>query len=78
MKAGALPAVSMKQFYTLNDKGVLSLDLHEKMVSMVGFRNILVHEYEEISLEVVHSITQKHLSDIDEFLLTVVRHFNLG
>jgi uncharacterized protein YutE (UPF0331/DUF86 family) len=65
-------------FYTLNDKGVLSLALREKMVSMVGFRNIIVHEYEEISLEIVHNITQKHLSDIDEFLLTVVRHFNLG
>jgi len=65
-------------FYTLHDKGVLPLDLQEKMVSMVGFRNILVHEYEEVSLEIVHNITQNHLNDIDEFLLAIVRHFNLG
>ena len=45
---------------------------------MVGFRNILVHKYEEMSLEILHNITQKHLSDIDDFLLTVVRHLNLG
>lgn len=45
---------------------------------MVNRKDILVHEYEEISLGIVHNITQKHLSDIDEFLLTVVRHFNLG
>lgn len=64
-------------FYTLQDKGVLPLDLLEKMISIVGFRNILVHEYETISLEIVYSIMQNHLSDIDGFLIEIVKYFNL-
>jgi len=64
-------------FYTLHDKGLLPLDLQEKMVSMVGFRNILVHEYETITLEIVHSIIRNQLCDIDGFLIEVVKYFNL-
>ncbi len=65
-------------FYMLRDRGVISLGLMEKMVSMAGFRNILIHEYEDVSLEIVYNIARKHLTDIDEFLLTVAEHFKLG
>ena len=65
-------------FYILQDKGVITHDLTEKMVSMVGFRNILVHEYEEVDLNIVYDILCSHLKDIDEYLLAVVNHFKLG
>lgn len=32
-------------FYILRDKKAISLEMMEKMVSMAGFRNILLHEY---------------------------------
>ena len=65
-------------FYILQDKGVITHDLTEKMVSMVGFRNILVHEYEDVDLDIVYDILCSHLKDIDEYLLAVVNHFRLG
>lgn len=34
-------------FYLLGDKGVIHRDLSEKMITMVGFRNIIIHEYEK-------------------------------
>ncbi len=71
--AGSLSEI----FYILQEKGVIRGDLTEKMVSVVGFRNILIHEYDEISLNIVHDILQNHLIDIDEFLLSVVNHFRL-
>jgi uncharacterized protein YutE (UPF0331/DUF86 family) len=71
--AGSLSEI----FYILQEKGVIRGDLTEKMVSVVGFRNILIHEYDEINLNIVHDILQNHLIDIDEFLLSVVNHFRL-
>jgi uncharacterized protein YutE (UPF0331/DUF86 family) len=71
--AGSLSEI----FYILQEKGVIRGDLTEKMVSVVGFRNILIHEYDEINLNIVHDILQNHLIDIDEYLLSVVNHFRL-
>ena len=64
-------------FYILQDKGVIKREITEKMVSMVGFRNILVHEYQDVDLDIVHNILSKHLKDIDEYLLAVLDYFTL-
>ena len=64
-------------FYILQDMNVIPPELSEKMVAMVGFRNILVHEYETINFEIVHNIIGNRLTDIEKFLLAVVHHFNL-
>ena len=65
-------------FYILRGKGVINSELAEKMISMAGFRNILIHEYDEVNLNIVHDILQNHLIDIDEFLFSVANHFKLG
>jgi len=65
-------------FYILQDKGVINSGLVERMASMVGFRNILVHEYEDVDMDIVHEILQTHLKDVDAFLLAVVDYFKLG
>lgn len=64
-------------FYILQNKGVIKAEMSEKMISMVGFRNILVHEYETINFDIVCNILQHHLKDINEYLLAMVTHFNL-
>ena len=64
-------------FYILQNKGVIKAEMSEKMISMVGFRNILVHEYETINFDIVCNILQHHLKDINEYLLAMVNHFNL-
>jgi uncharacterized protein YutE (UPF0331/DUF86 family) len=35
---------------------------------MVGFRNILAHDYEEINYEIVSDILKNRLADIREFI----------
>ncbi len=64
-------------FYILQEKGVIKTDLTEKMVSMVGFRNILVHEYQDVNMDIVYNILRAHLKDIDGYLLAVIDHFRL-
>ncbi len=64
--------------HILHGKGVIKADLRERMVSMIGFRNILVHEYEEVNLDVVYNILHNRLKDINEYLLSVVDFFKLN
>ncbi len=64
--------------HILHGKGVIKAGLRERMVSMIGFRNILVHEYEEVNLDVVYNILHNRLKDINEYLLSVVDFFELN
>jgi len=38
------------------------------MQSMVGFRNIAVHDYQNLNLEIVIAIIEKHLIDFERFI----------
>jgi uncharacterized protein YutE (UPF0331/DUF86 family) len=44
---------------------------------MVGFRNRVIHEYEEINLDIVYDIWRKRLRDIEEISLAVVERFGV-
>ena len=75
-------------FDLLRGKRILPYDLSEKMKKMaafgeprqgrVGFRNIAVHEYQELKLEVLQSILSKNVKDLEEFYTAVVKHYRLG
>lgn len=47
-------------------KGYLSHELRSTWIQMIGFRNILVHEYLEIDRTIVHDVLQNHLHDIED------------
>ena len=58
-----IPQESREAFSMLNDAGLITKDIAERMKRMIGFRNIAVHDYKELNLEVVKQIVEKHLSD---------------
>lgn len=41
------------------------------MKSMVGFRNIAVHDYRAINLKVVQIIIESHLKDFEEYIYQI-------
>jgi uncharacterized protein YutE (UPF0331/DUF86 family) len=45
------------------------------MQHMVGFRNIAVHEYTRLNVDVVRSIITKQLDDFRFFSSTIVKAF---
>lgn len=55
-------------FGILLEHKVISRELSEKMRKMVGFRNIVVHEYESIDLNKVYKILKEDIKDIYSFL----------
>ena len=59
-------------FYLLQDNDYLSLNMTEKMVAAVGFRNLVVHEYEIIDLKRVYQIVQKDIFDLKNYIKEVL------
>ena len=51
----------------LNKVVIIERCLMRRMQAMVGFRNIAVHNYQKLSLEVVRSILNENLDDFRRF-----------
>ena len=49
----------------LSEKGIITEDLKEVWIRMIGFRNTLVHEYIDIDRKIVYEILQNNLKDIE-------------
>lgn len=62
-----LPQTYRGSFELLKKHGIIDDDLARTMYSMVGFRNISVHDYEEIKPAIVQKIVSDHLSDFEAF-----------
>ena len=63
-----VPQNSKHTFVILQQNGIIGDELSKKLLNMVGFRNIAVHEYSKLDLAVVKSIIEKHLDDFRQFV----------
>jgi uncharacterized protein YutE (UPF0331/DUF86 family) len=68
-----VPQESRDAFTLLQTGGILPADLAGRMQRMVGFRNVAVHEYTRLNVDVVHAIITKQLDDFRAFSSTVVK-----
>ncbi len=48
----------------LTEKGYIPRDLSETWIRIIGFRNVLVHEYLNVDRKVVHEVLQHQLGDL--------------
>ena len=60
-------------FRELERAGVLDPELSLKMQKAVGFRNISVHEYEDMDWDLVYDIITHHLSNFSSYIEAVKR-----
>jgi len=65
------PATMTESFYILNEERLISNNLTKKLAKMVGFRNIIAHDYEKIDYNIVLDVLKNRLKDIDKFLKEV-------
>ena len=61
------PQSSRQAFELLQQAGIIPESTETQMKRMVGFRNIAVHEYREMELDIVKTIVEKHLSEFTQF-----------
>ncbi len=66
-----IPQNSRDAFEVLNVNGIINDSLLNKIKGMIGFRNIAVHNYQKLNLEVLEKVIENHLGDFEEFVATV-------
>jgi uncharacterized protein YutE (UPF0331/DUF86 family) len=67
-----LPQNSRDAFSLLETEGILPDILSNKMKAMVGFRNIAVHDYQEMNLVILKKILDDHLVDFTLYTKTIL------
>ena len=63
-----IPQDSRDAFRLLQQAGWIDGDLSHRMQNMVGFRNVAIHQYQDINLAVVAAILENHMQDFGSFL----------
>ena len=63
-----IPQTSRDSFQLLAQNGILSHASATAMKHMVGFRNIAVHNYQNIQLPILQAIVEEHLVDFESYL----------
>jgi len=67
-----VPKTSRDVFEILKEHKLISTQRTENMKKMVGFRNLAVHDYQNISIDIVVNIVEKHLIDFEEFINEII------
>ena len=71
-----IPQNSRDAFEVLYNNGILDKELLEKLKRMVGFRNIAVHNYQKLNIEILKAIIEEHLDDLKEFIMLIAKSSN--
>lgn len=58
-------------FAVLQEHGIITAEQYRKYVQMIGFRNVLAHEYINVDSRIVYNVLQHGLADIEEFMALV-------
>ena len=72
MKLG-VPQESRDAFDMLCEAEIITSVLGDRLKAMVGLRNVAVHDYRKLNLELVRNILAGHLDDFREFGAVVLR-----
>jgi uncharacterized protein YutE (UPF0331/DUF86 family) len=62
-----IPQRTRDGFEILYANSIIDNDLCRKLKAMVGFRNIAVHDYQELNMEIIKSIIENNLEDFISF-----------
>jgi uncharacterized protein YutE (UPF0331/DUF86 family) len=66
-----IPQSSRDSFELLKKAGLLSAPLALSLQKMVGLRNVAVHDYQALNLEIVKHVVEHRLAEFEEFVDSV-------
>ncbi len=67
------PQFSRDVFTVLLQKEIISESLSHELKKMVGFRNLAIHEYQNLDLTIIRSIIENKLTVFEDFSKAVFR-----
>lgn len=73
-----VPETGAATFEVLAEAGVIPPDLGAALARMVGFRNILVHDYARLDPTIVLRVLRTDIADIERFREAVLRVIQLA
>lgn len=73
MRALGAPASTRDGFDRLVRAGVVDQTLVDKLMRMVGFRNLAVHQYQALDIAIMRAVIEKNLDDLLEFSALALR-----
>lgn len=68
-----VPKASREAFKLLLDAGLIENSLAKTLMNMVGFRNIAVHDYQQLDLNILKAILEKHIDDFKDFSKVILQ-----
>lgn len=68
-----VPKASREAFKLLQEADIIDANLAKTLMNMVGFRNIAVHDYQALKLDILEAILEKHIGDFNQFTKTIVQ-----
>ena len=72
-----MPQSQADAFRLLADAGKISRGLSERMIGMCGFRNVLVHQYQELEVELLHQVARERWKDLIELCAELGRKIDV-
>lgn len=69
-----LPQTSRDAFDMLEATSIIDKEIAKRLKAMVGFRNIAVHDYQTINLNILEQIVEKHLDDFTDFTKQILKY----
>jgi uncharacterized protein YutE (UPF0331/DUF86 family) len=70
-----LPKESKDSFRLLAASQIIPRELASRLEGMVGFRNVLVHEYQRMDIKLMIDVIENRLGDLLLFVDLVMEHF---
>lgn len=71
VKKLGIPKNSRDAFEVLLSNEIIDEDLLDKLKNMIGFRNIAVHNYQKLNLEILQKVIENNLEDFNEFIYVI-------
>jgi uncharacterized protein YutE (UPF0331/DUF86 family) len=72
-----IPSTQREAFEILYEKGIISQEWLNRLTKMIGFRNRIIHEYEQLDLKIIYEVYKNGIRDIEEFCLLIIECFRL-
>ena len=69
-----VPGDARESFTLLERGGLIPTELSGRLLRMIGFRNVAVHQYQELDLNIVESVIRDGLDDLLTFAEAVRPH----
>ena len=66
------PRTSGESFDLLAQAGMIPASTAANMKAMVGLRNVVVHQYQDLDLDIITAVVRDHLDDLSDFARRMV------